>query len=323
MATEANKPGGAFLIAGFLPSTRAGWIGTSRILEDRALGHPFRRAFTDSEQGAAVKFRGVGSVAGSIGVALDGRPVGSHGHRERVHDRAGAAGQPDQPGITGSASWSSVLRAGRPRRRAVVHAAGALYPVAAVAADEPDHGASGVAEALRGADVSGLVADYRAAAVAARKRVEAPEIDSALARVAGAADALDSLARQLAALAEDPRLDQTLERLNAAAGHIEGAARSAQPLVGDPRIPQALDDARGAAAALRLSGEQIRAEVAALRAGERLESVQRRMGGALGGVDASARARRERPGHVGRRDQGRGRLGSPCRLTSTARCSRS
>lgn len=296
MATEANKlKVGSFLIAGFLLFNAAlVWIGTSRVLEKT---ERFVTFFDESvhglEIGSAVKFRGVdvGRVA-SIGVAPDGRLV------EVRMDLA--RGLRTEPGLRASLTTSgltgiSIVELGYPRE--------GMAPPPELSFTAPDRyipsqpslmtsltsALSEVADGLRGTDFAGLVAEYRSAAAAARKRLEAPEIDQALARLAGAAAALDALAGRLAELAEDPRIARTLERLDAAAGHVEGAARSAESLVGDPRIAQTLDDARAAAAAARLSIEEVRAEVATFRAGERLDAVQRRVEVALDGVDDSAR----------------------------------
>lgn len=296
MATEANKfKVGAFLIAGFLVLNAALiWIGTSRVLErtERFVTY-FNESVQGLDIGSAVKFRGVevGRVE-SIGVAPDGRLVEVGMELQRDFRVApGLRASLATVGITGI----SLVELGYPGEdmappelpftppgRYIPSQPSMLATVTAALAE--------VATALRGTDVQGLVADYRAVAAAARRRLETPELDEALARVAGAAAAFETLAERVKAMAEDPRLSRALDRIGATAERMEVAARSAQELAGDPRIPQALEDARVAAAAMRRSAEELRAEIAALRAGERLDAAQQRLGGTLDGLDATARA---------------------------------
>jgi len=175
MATEANKlKVGAFLIAGFLLFNAAlVWIGTSRVLEKT---ERFVTFFDESvhglETGSAVKFRGVevGRV-GAIRVAPDGRLVevamdiargfrGGHGLRASLVSS----------GLTGI----SIVELGYPREGAP--------PPPELSFTEPEQyipsqpslltsltsALSDVAESLRGTDLAGLAADYRAVAVTAR-----------------------------------------------------------------------------------------------------------------------------------------------------------
>lgn len=296
MATEANKlKVGAFLIAGLLLFCAAlVWIGASHVLESSA-GYVtyFDETVNGLDLGSAVKYRGVpvGRVA-AIGVAPDGKLVQvtmeiDQGFRVRPELRASV----DASGITGvSVIDIGFARAGvgppqlsfAPPERFIPSQPSRMTTFTGALVD--------IADDLRGSDLPGLVAEYRAAAVAARERLAGPEVDRALSRVAAAADALEALTRKATALAEDPRLSGTLDRLVDTAERMQGAARSAQGLVGDPRVAQTLEDARAATAALRRSAEEMRAEVAALRTGERLDAVQRRIEGAVDGVDGSARA---------------------------------
>jgi hypothetical protein len=97
------------------------------------------------------------------------------------------------------------------------------------------------------------------------------------------------LTRKAVSLVEDPRIVRVMDSLVGTAEQMHGAARSAQGIVGDPRFAQTLEDTRAASAALRRSVESIETEVAALKAGERLDATQRKVEGAVDEVGNSAR----------------------------------
>jgi ABC-type transporter Mla subunit MlaD len=296
MATEANKlKVGAFLMTGFLLLCAAlVWIGASHVLErEKVYVTYFDETVNGLDLGSAVKYRGVviGRVA-AIGVAPDGKLVAvemdlEQGFRVKPELRASVA----TSGITGlSVIDIGFARAGvesptltfTPPENFIPAQPSKLTTFTAAMVD--------LAEDLKGSDIRGLVAEYRAAATAARERFAGPEVGRTLSRIASAADALEALARRATALAADPRISGTLDRLADTAEQMQGAARSAQGLVRDPRVAQTLDDAHAATAALRRAAEEIRSEVAAMRAADRLDEVQRKVEGAVDGVDSSARA---------------------------------
>jgi ABC-type transporter Mla subunit MlaD len=295
MATEANKfKVGFFLIAGFLVFNAAlVWIGASHVLERR---QGYVTYFDESVQGldvgSSVKYRGVpvGRVA-AISVAPDGKLIEvamelAESFRVVPALRASVA----TSGITGV----SVVEIGF-AREGVAATTLTFTPPPRYIPSQPSLLSSFTGEltdvvaGLRGTDIKGLVAESRAAAVAARERIAGPEIGQALARVAGAAEALERLTRKVATLVEDPRIPQVMSGLVDTTERMHGAAQSAQGLVGDPRIAQTLEDTRAASAALRRSVESIEAEVAALKAGERLDATQRKVEKAADDFGNSAR----------------------------------
>jgi phospholipid/cholesterol/gamma-HCH transport system substrate-binding protein len=295
MATEANKfKVGAFLIAGFLLFNAAlVWIGASHVLERR---EHYVTYFDESVQGldigSPVKYRGVpvGRVS-AIAVAPDGKLVEvamelAEGFRVVPDLRASVA----TSGITGvSVVEIGFARAGAPTP-ALAFAPPRRYIPAQLSQLSSFTGAlTDIAAGLRRTDIPGLVAESRAAAVAARERLAGPEIDRTLARIIGAAEALETLTRKATSLVEDPRLSRLLDSLVDTGEQMRGAARSAQGLVGDPRVAQTLEDARAATAALRRSVEKVEAEVAALKTGERLDATQRKVEAAMEEVGDAAR----------------------------------
>jgi ABC-type transporter Mla subunit MlaD len=295
MATEPDKlKVGLFLIGGFLLFNAAlVWIGASHVLERR---DSYVTYFDESVQGLAVgspvNFRGVpvGRVA-AITVAPDGKLIEvamdlAKGFRFGPDLRASVA----TSGITGvSVVELGFARAGSatpplafaPPRRHIPSQPSLLSSFTGELTD--------VVASLRGTDLKGLVTDSRAAAAAARERIESPEIDRALARIVGAAEALETLIRKATALVEDPRFPRVLDGMVDTTEQMRGAARSAQGLVGDPRVTQTLEDARAATAALRRSVEKLETEVASLKTGERLDATQRKIEGAMDDVGGSAR----------------------------------
>jgi ABC-type transporter Mla subunit MlaD len=295
MATEANKlKVGAFLIAGFLLFNGAlVWIGVSHVLEKT---EPYVTYFDESvhglDVGSLVKYRGVevGRV-GAMRVAPDGKLVEvamdiAQGFRVAPGLRASLMGS----GITGiivvelsfpsPGSPPPPELSFTPPERYIPSQLSVMAGLTAAVTE--------LAAGLRGAEIRGLVEDSRAAAVEVRRRLAAPEIDRMLAGVAGAAEGFETLARKATVLADDPRFTQLLDRLNAGAERLDGAARAAQGLLGDPRLAQILEDAKAAATTLRRSAEEIRGEIAALHAGERLDAVQQRVERTLDGVEAAA-----------------------------------
>jgi len=296
MATEANKlKVGAFLIAGFLLFNAAlVWIGASHLFENR---ESFITYFDESVQGldagSPVKYRGVpvGRVA-AIAVAPDGRLIEvamdlAEDFRVVPELRASVA----TSGITGVSfveigyarpGVATPVLAFKPPRRFIPSQPSLLSSFTGALTD--------VAAGLRGTDIPGLVAESRAAATAARERIEGPEIDQALARIVGAAEALEKLIRKATGLLDDPRFSRLMDGMVDTTEQLRGAARSAQGLVGDPRVTQTLEDARAATAALRRSVEKIETEVAGLKAGERLDAAQRTVDKAVDDVGGSARA---------------------------------
>jgi hypothetical protein len=148
---------------------------------------------------------------------------------------------------------------------------------------------------MRDTDLPGLVADFRELVKAVDRRLAGPEVDRVLLSVSRAADTLDGLTRRVTAFLEDPRLSGSVERVGAAVEDLASGARSAKTLLADPRLAETLGDVREAAGGLRRFSEELSAEAQALRAGERLDAVERNIEGALGGVDKAA-ARWERTG---------------------------
>jgi phospholipid/cholesterol/gamma-HCH transport system substrate-binding protein len=295
MATGANKlKVGVFLIAGFLLFNAAlVWIGASHLFENR---EDYLTYFDESVQGLAVgspvKYRGVpvGRV-GAITVAPDGKLIEValalvEDFRVVPELRTSVA----TSGITGV----SVVEIGF-ARPGVATPTLAFKPPQRYLPSQPSLLSSVTGEltdvvaGLRGTDIKGLVSESRDAATAARERIAGPEIDRALARIVGAAEALETLMRKATALVEDPRFSRVLDGMVDTTEQMRGAARSAQGLLGDPRVGQTLEDARAATAALRRSVEKIETEVAALKAGERLDATQRKVEGAMDDVGSSAR----------------------------------
>jgi ABC-type transporter Mla subunit MlaD len=295
MTTEANKlKVGAFLIAGFFLFCGAlVWIGAAHVFE-QSKGYVtyFDETVNGLDIGSPVKYRGVpvGRVA-AIGVAPDGKLVEvamdlHEGFRVEPALRASVV----TSGITGvsvidigfaRSGVSSPALPFTPPERFIPSQPSVLTAFTGVLVD--------IASGLREADIPGLVAEFRSAAAAARERFAGADVDRVLARVAGAAEALEALTRRATALAEDPRLSRTFDGLVDTAERMQGVARSAEALVTDPRAAQALEDARLAAAELRRAAGEIRTEVAALRTGERLDSVQRKIADAVDGAEGSAK----------------------------------
>lgn len=301
MTTEANKfKVGIFLIAGFLIFNGGLiWIGAARLFERTA---PYVTYFGESVQGldvgSAVKFRGVplGRVT-QIRVAPDGALV--EVRMEIAPDFRVSPGMRAflaTSGITGITFVEiGFLREGvvptapqlsfKPRGEYIPSQRSFLTNLMTTLND--------IANQLSSTGVQGLVADVRDLANMAKGKIAGPEIDRALQSIAQAAAALDALTRRMNTFAEDPRLSGTLQRVGAAVEDLESSARSAKTLLADPRLTQSLEDLRAAAVGLRRFSEEINKEAAALRAGERLDSLGRQFDGALGGVDAAA-ARWER-----------------------------
>jgi len=145
-----------------------------------------------------------------------------------------------------------------------------------------------IASQMRGIDFAGLVADYRGLADAIKRRVAGPEVDQALQRIVQAADALDGLTRRASAFLEDPRVAGTAQRVGAAVEDLQSSARSAKTLLADPRLAETLGDLRAAAGGLRTFSEEMSTEAAALRVGERLDTAERHLEGALDGMNEAA-----------------------------------
>lgn len=301
MATVANKfKVGSFLIAGFLLFNAALiWIGAARLFEhtERYVTY-FAESVQGLDVGSAVKFRGVplGRVT-EIRVAPDGALVEvrmeiTQEFRLSPQMRATLAssgitgmtfveiGLPPE-GVTPSAPKLSFTPQGSyiPSQRSfLTNLMGAL---------------TDISTQLRDTDLPGLVGDFRELANAINRRVAGPEVDHALTSIAQAAGTIDELTRRLSAVIEDPRWSATVQRVGTAVEDLESGAHSAKTLLADPRIAESLGDVRAAASGLRRFSEELGAEAAALRAGERLDAVERQFGAALGGVDEAA-ARWER-----------------------------
>lgn len=298
MTSEANKfKVGVFLIGGFLLFNGALiWIGAASLFETTA---PYVTYFSESVQGldvgSAVKYRGVplGRVT-TIRVAPDGALVEvrleiTPEFRLEPGMRATLA----TSGITGLA----FVELGIPPEGVAPSAPklsftprGAYIPSQRSFLTNLMSALTDIAAQLRGMDVPALVAGYRGLADALNRRFAGPEIDRALASIAHAADALDGMSRRVSAFLEDPRLAATAQRAGAAVEELESGARSAKTLLADPRLVETLADVRAAAVGLRQFSEQMTKEAAALRAGERLASVEHNLEAALGGVDEAAGA---------------------------------
>jgi ABC-type transporter Mla subunit MlaD len=299
MATEANKfKVGLFLIAGFLAFNGALiWIGGSRLFETTSR---YVTYFAESVQGldvgSAVKFRGVplGRV-GAIRVAPDESVVEVELQiTPDFHVTPAMRATLASSGITGIAFVEiAVPPAGAappPPPRLSFAPRGAYIPSQRSFMTNLMDALSDIASQLRGTDVKGLVAEYRELAVGVNRRVASPEVDRTLASIAQAAGALEALAGKVTAALEDPRVAGTARSISAAAADLEGGARSARALLADPRLAETLGEVRAAAGGLRAFSERMNAEAAALRAGERLDAVERRVEGAIGGVEGSASA---------------------------------
>ncbi|HEY6000890.1 MAG TPA: MlaD family protein [bacterium] len=305
MATEADKlKVGAFLLGGLLVFCAAlVWIGASHVLERRLrYVSYFDESVHGLNVGSAVKFRGVpiGRVA-AIGIAPDGRLV-EVGMDIEQDFRAGeqVRASVTTSGLTGvSVIDIDFARPGAAPLKLAFAPPERYIPSQPSFLSGLTEALGSIAESLRGTDVGGLVAEFRAAAAAVRQRFEAPEVDRALAKVAAAADSLEVLTRRAAALVEDPRLSRALDGVVGAAERVGGAARAVEAVAGDPRVAQTLEDARAAAAVLRRGAEDIRAEVAAVHAGARLDSMQRKIEDAMAGVSGAAQSAAASVGDTG------------------------
>jgi ABC-type transporter Mla subunit MlaD len=296
MATEANKfKVGIFLIAGFLIFNVALiWIGSSRLFESTA---SYVTYFGESVQGldvgSAVKFRGVplGRVTG-IRVAPDNAlvEVGMEITTE-FQVSPGMRASLASPGITGLAFVEIGLPpAGEPPSAPTLSFTprGSYIPSQRSLLTNLIGALTEVAAQLRGTDLPGLVADYRGLADALHRRLAGPEVDRALESISRAAVALDGLTRRVNTFADDPRSSGTVQRLGAAVEDLESGARAVKTLLADPRLAETLTDIRTAAGGMRRFSEEMTGEVAALRAGERLDAVQRHLEKAAGGVGEAA-----------------------------------
>ena len=297
MATEASKfKVGLFLIGGFLVLNAAlVWIGAARLLEKSAhYVTYFAESVQGLDRGSPVKFRGVplGRVS-EIRVAPDGRLVQvdmevEPGFRVAPEMRATLA----SAGITGAAFVEIRLLSdgGEPLEPPTL-----TFPVQANYIPSQrsfltnlTSTLSELAVRLEGADIPGLVADYRSLAVTARERLSGPEMEGAFVRLSRAAEAIEASASRLSGFLEDPRLSRAVDRLSATAIELEGAAHSARASIEGSRLPEVMEEVRAAAAGLHQFGEEIRAQAKALRVGERLDTVEGRIDAALGKIDAAA-----------------------------------
>ncbi len=297
MATEANKfKVGIFLIAGFLIFNGALiWIGASRLFEST---REYVTYFTESVQGldvgSAVKFRGVplGRVK-EIHVAPDRVLV-----EVRLEITPAFQVTPGMrttlasSGITGMAFVEIALppEGAPPPPRLSFTPRGAYIPSQRSFLTNLMSALTDIAAQARGTDLRGLVAEFRELVNAVNRRVSGPEVGNTLQRISEAADALDILTRRVTAFLEDPKFSGAVGRVGTALEDLESGAHSVKSLLADPRLAETLGDVRAAADALRKFSEEMNAEAAALRAGERLDSVERNLEGALDGVDKAAGA---------------------------------
>jgi ABC-type transporter Mla subunit MlaD len=298
MATEANKfKVGIFLIAGFLAFNGALiWIGSSRFFEStRRYVTYFAESVQGLDVGSGVKFRGVplGRVSDirvapdnvlvevEMQIAPDFRVTPGMRTSLATSGITGISFVEIGPPIEGAASSAPTLSFA-PRGTYIPSQRSFLTNLMGTLSE--------TAVQLRGTDIKGLVADYRELAETANRRLSAPEIDRALLRISQAADALEGLTRKVVAAVEDPRVSGAAQRVDAAVAELESGARSARALLADPRLAETIGEIRAAAGEMRTFSEQMSGEAGALRAGERLDAAQRRLEGALGGVDSAAGA---------------------------------
>jgi ABC-type transporter Mla subunit MlaD len=298
MATEANKfKIGLFLIGGFLIfNATLVWIGASSLIGS---AKPYVTYFAESVQGlevgSAVKFRGVplGRVT-EIGVAPDGALVEVRMEiKPEFTVSPGMRAILTSSGITGLAFVELGFPSPGPAQPAPslsFKPRGSYIPSQRSFLTNLMSALTEIATQLRGLDIPGLVADYRELAQAFNRKLAGPEVDSALKHISQAAAALDGLTRRATATLEGAKLEQTAQRVNAVVEDLGSSARSAKTLLADPRLAETLADVRSAAGGLRAFAEEMSAEAAGLRAGERLDAAERDLKGALGGVDEAAGA---------------------------------
>lgn len=299
MATEANKlKVGIFLIAGFLLFNGALiWIGASRLMESTT-GYVtyFAESVQGLDVGSAVKYRGVplGRVT-AIRVAPDGELVEVRLEiAPEFKVLPGMRATLTSSGLTGLAlveiGFPPAGAAPSPPPALAFTPPGPYIPSRRSFLTDLMSALTEIAAQMRATDLPGLAAEYRELASAANRRLAGPEVDRALRRISQAADALDGLTRKVTAMLEGPEVPSTLRRVDAAVEDLASGARSARTLLADPQLAETLEDLRAAAGGLRGFTEEMRAATAGLRAGERLDAVQRRVEGALSGVGVVADA---------------------------------